>query len=1398
MKYTTFNGQYIGDSAVAFFNRLSVFESGENEEKGYLLADQKKYIGRYQLGTDALAHIKWVKSDSGWDNAVFIGEAATKWKIRNKRDFLNNPKAQDDAMMKAIAARWKYFKYTGQDKKICSKITVPSDAPYRKPNKENASLEKVRSLLNKKRLQGYTAEDMRGKTFTLTSSGLLAASHLCGQGAMSNALSNNFKGKYGIPVDGNSMPSLFYHQNLTGYDLSVITGFKDSCLSNKVVLKNDTQTDNRKILETVKKTQASSPAGNTGTKAKPSENGTFGKKAVSVSGSEAGKPEKAAASGNGINKDGVYIFNGQKFEEVWDTEEYRKDREEFQNRKAPEIVFVDEMETVTERLHLKFLNPEIYNRDYIKYLETKTGKKVLEENRDDIGLILKRYDEATKDERGIGNVVRQVNFDLLRGRGELSEKIRIQDIVYYIYSTPIENKGKIESIEHVLAEFGAMYVIYPDKKPVEGKQNSKEYSSGIRNIVSKIPDEKKETTEKKIQKNVLPEKYGKYMEGYKDIDEMIIKVEKKDTAQLEKTRCQNLIKELANNDKEFDESYSLDENGVRKYPLARRLVDNIIIEFLKVQTGFKTESEKKYFDDHKYKDSNVLRNYLLWYIQRQRGIGIPSENDNGLFGRLERIGKELRITTVLQDWISSKSAIKVRNIRQISKLTDEAYDDYSSGKDYQKDKAIMRSLFEDGKTLRDYCANIDSMEIYSFYKSFYELQNIVNPKDELFVNDNCILKCTFGEDISRLIISEDSVRLRGGRQANISDKNILPFKKCRAAGTCKPQLLGMWEKTTDVKVRNQPALLDVATIKCNYGGIISIDDAGQKEIGTAVTEDSKIGEVTRDADCGYKLLINVCGNVNNNFMQTDLKKSCQKFFRNREYVKSNKEISKESEKKLKIAKDASSLEKEIALRDRVVTAFEEAYKMVKSLSGPAIDSRGIVKRNGISLCDYEEKQFYSAKMLPVIVFGYLMRAGNLNIESDEKQRMILALNDENGKDASIQNADLASFSITEKMKENEASEFKKVEETEIDRWIEIGKKLYEDLKSVPTEWDILKMIRKNETRIAACPFSQEEWNENHNLKESKDSQDSLSENQNNVSQNTESESALKMPDSIKVSDYFNKGMTLDDSLSKIKVKENRKKPDTYTNILTSGKKLGDFLLDDPVKSKSVQINKTSQTVSKSVSNADKTVTEAPLNNTDSCKDRSNCPHKDVQGNYILYVERFGEYNDSTISFFSIIEPGGKKVPGYDGYIVEPGGPDTVTPNKNKRIVEGLHSLQWHIKSETDYSPSYLTLKVFNNKKNSEGLYNTEIHKNRGILIHYGLHRGWSIGCLLPSTKEIVKKHNKRGKIYYTENSENFFWKIIDFVCKIENTTRKEASKKQNNLKKVKLKVANKITKKNRI
>jgi len=1081
-----FNGADIGDSAVEFFEKLAKLESGGK----YDLADQKYYIGKYQIGTDVLMDMGWLPKGSTWANARFIGEGATKWKLTGKQSFLNTPAAQDEVIMRSVKMRWATLKK--HKDKICKNIAVPKNAVYKAPGKVTASETKVKTIIMKKRNQGYKAEDLRGKSFLLTSSGMLAASHLCGQGAMSNALQNNFKGVWGIPVDGNSMPSLLYAENLAGYDLSVIIGFKDNCeVGHKVVEKNHTQTDNKNINKQAVTQQKPKTNVSNNSQQKPVQTQKF------TSTSNTVKLENAEND----SKAGVYTFNGQKFEEVWDSEEYKRDRNE--NSKAPELAFVNPEEAILKRLQAKFQDENLYNQDYVKYLETKTGKKVLEENKEDINIILKMYDEATKDNGNIGNVIRQHGFDVLRGREENNEVLRIQDIVYYIYSYPISNKTSIESLEYVLSQYSAKYVKFPDKKPVNKFKKQNDYVDKIQGVIQiHVKDE-----EVKIEKNQLPEKYDKYMQGIKDIDEIVIKVSKKQSSELQKTRCENLIRELGENELEYEKTYLMDENGVRQFPLSRRLIDNIIIEFLKVQTGFKEENEIKYFDNHKYRDSNIVRNYLLWYIKKHKGIDLPSKSEMGLFDRLEKIGKDIRVTTVLNDWITSKSAIKVRNIREISNLIDEVYENYRDNSDFEKDKSIILGLFKDSKELRDYASNIDSMDLYSFYKSFYDLQNIINPTGELFVNTNCMLKCTLGKDISRLIINEDRVMLRGAKQANINDTNIQPFKSCSAIGICQPALIGTWEKNTDVKVRDKPALLDISTIQCMHGGIISIDDAGQKEVGTAVTKTEEVKEAERDADCQYKLLINICSDINNNFMQTQLKKEAQKYAKWKKYKagvmdnmrsyfakdvknmlgmrklseseKKNKEnFIKINKAKMQIANQEVTPEKEKYLRKKIYAVFKEAYKSVKQKSGPKFDTKGVIKNHGLSLCDYERKNFYSAKMLPVITYGYLMRAGNLTITENAKKLIESELNSDINTTNTGQ-IKLQNYKIQNNVKQAKEVPKQKIKSSDVSNWIGIGKMLYTSIKHAPTANDILNGIRKNGRSVAVCPFSQGEWDETH-------------------------------------------------------------------------------------------------------------------------------------------------------------------------------------------------------------------------------------------------------------------------------------------------------------------------------
>ena len=1301
-----FNGQDIGDSAVSFFEKLAKLESGGK----YDLEDQKLYIGRYQIGTDILGDMGWVPKGSKWSNVKFIGEAAKKWKLTDKKSFLKNPAAQDEVIMRSLKMRWQTLKKYKE--KICQKIYIPQEARYVAPGKVKASESKVKNILAKKRSLGYKSEDLRGKEIILTSSGMLAASHLCGQGAMSNALGNNFKGVWGIPVDGNAVPSLFYHENLSGHDLSVIIGHKDNCeIEGKVVEKNDAQVDNKNI--------------NSQAKIKEEKNNSTGKK----SNSDMNSSEEN-------NRQGVFVFNGQKFEEVWDNEEYKKDR--FENSKAPELVFVNSEEAVLERLQVKFNDKNMYDSDYIKYLETKTSKKVLEENREDINVILKIYDEATKGSDKIGNVIKQQGFDILRGRDE-NENIRIQDIIYYVWSNPIFNKSRVESLEYVLSQYSAKYVKYPDRKPIGENQPKSGFTDKIQDTLNNSSKDVKEgKNTHKVEKNVLPEKYDKYMKGIKDIDEIVIKVAKKNISDsdLSKIKCISLMKELYSSDSEYQKFYEIDENGINQYPLTKRLIENIIIEFLSVQTGFKGENETKYFDNHKYKDSNIVRNYLLWYVKKQRGIDIPSKTDTGLYNRLEKLGKEIRVTTFLNDWITSKSAIKVKNIRKISNLIDEIYENYRDKSDFEKDRSIMHKLFKDCKELRDYSANIDSMDIYSFYKSFYDFQNIVKPTGELFVNDNCMLKCTLGEDISKLIINQNSITLRGGKQANINDKKILPFKKCRAIGICKPGLLGQWEKNTDVKVGEYPALLDISTIKCKYGGTVSIDDAGQKEIGIAEDKKTEFKESVRDADCVYKLLVDVCRDVNNNFMQTSLKKSCQKFANAKKYIsqtenklkpyinkktagiitgkgltaeeeKEYKKIVESNKKKMPIMKSEVTKEKENELRGKIFQAFRSSYKRVKQLSNPNIDTKGIIRKKGISLCDHERKNFYSAKILPAMVYGYLMQAARLSMKNEEKEfiKAELTMDEKNVKSkiAGLDNFNVGGNRLNLKGEDKQETKI-----GDILTWIGMGGNLYDTTKNIPTEWDILKIIRKSGKISTMCPFNQMEWNKNHGKdKTSKIENTTVSSNSKNSSE----------------------------------VSETNKKNN----------------------------NESISKPSKSSSSVNSSKTEK---REDSCSS-GNCPHLGVQGKYTFYVERFEEYyntdprkwtkenakKNSTISYFSILDPSGKKLEGYDGYVIEPGGPDQIMADRNQRIVEGTHNLSWHYKSKTKHSPAYMSIIV----------HSKRISSDRGILIHWGLSRGWSTGCLIPSTEKSIMSDRK---IYRAVNSTSLFDKIMNFAYKVEKINKK--------------------------
>lgn len=123
-----------------------------------------------------------------------------------------------------------------------------------------------------------------------------------------------------------------------------------------------------------------------------------------------------------------------------------------------------------------------------------------------------------------------------------------------------------------------------------------------------------------------------------------------------------------------------------------------------------------------------------------------------------------------------------------------------------------------------------------------------------YVCSNATLKCTMGTSCSHLKATPKNVILMGQDQANIADyvsiKNIPSFGRCRSLGypptasataahhgkltpmPCVPGTCPKWNTVDkDCLVCGEPALLKPSTLKCVYGGTISIVSPGQnKEI----------------------------------------------------------------------------------------------------------------------------------------------------------------------------------------------------------------------------------------------------------------------------------------------------------------------------------------------------------------------------------------------------------------------------------------------------------------------------------------------------------------------------------------------------------------------------------------
>ena len=150
-----------------FRNALGMRESSND----YTVVNRYNYMGRYQLGEDALKDARFLDQNGEWT------ELANSYGIYSQDDFLNAPAGQDAAV-------------TAYHTTLCRYI------------------------------RGYGLADYIGSTYCgveVTRSGLLAACHLVGVGTMKKALASGE-----VVRDGNKVPASEYLKLFAGYDIAEV------------------------------------------------------------------------------------------------------------------------------------------------------------------------------------------------------------------------------------------------------------------------------------------------------------------------------------------------------------------------------------------------------------------------------------------------------------------------------------------------------------------------------------------------------------------------------------------------------------------------------------------------------------------------------------------------------------------------------------------------------------------------------------------------------------------------------------------------------------------------------------------------------------------------------------------------------------------------------------------------------------------------------------------------------------------------------------------------------------------------------------------------------------------------------------------------------------------------
>lgn len=137
-----------------------------------------------------------------------------------------------------------------------------------------------------------------------------------------------------------------------------------------------------------------------------------------------------------------------------------------------------------------------------------------------------------------------------------------------------------------------------------------------------------------------------------------------------------------------------------------------------------------------------------------------------------------------------------------------------------------------------------------------------------------------------------------------------------------------------------------------------------------------------------------------------------------------------------------------------------------------------------------------------------MKSANLKESEEEKSEIEKVLNEINDKIETVEankNKVLEGYAVGEKTTaQATVTEQSKITMAEIETWINIGGKLYAELKKAPTTVDIVEEIKKNGKVLVKCPFSLIQWQQVHG------NSTTGNVSVNNVDNKTNSESTTKV------------------------------------------------------------------------------------------------------------------------------------------------------------------------------------------------------------------------------------------------------------------------------------------------